>query len=146
MRDQLQIVTAIVRRADDLLMVLQAGPDEKPGWTVPGGRVEPGEFVTDALVREVKEETGLTVLDLGRLAFTAQVDKRRDGWFATVWDRARAQEHPRKFRVNVLPRRCADPTSGIGSACAKREFSGLQAVASISEAEDAPTAGGQSNR
>jgi len=65
--------------------VLQAGPGEEAYWTVPGGRAEPGEFVTDALVREVREETGLVVRDPGRLAFAAQVDDRQDGWFATVW-------------------------------------------------------------
>ena len=65
-------------------MVRQAGPGEEPAWTVPGGRVE-GEFVTDAVVRGVREETGVTVLDPGYLAFTAQVDQREEGWFATVW-------------------------------------------------------------
>jgi 8-oxo-dGTP diphosphatase len=82
---ELQIAAAIVRRGDELLMVRQAGPGEEPAWTVPGGRIEPGEFVTDALVREVREETGIAVLDPGRLAFLAQVDERRNGWFATVW-------------------------------------------------------------
>lgn len=84
MRD-VEIVTALVRRGGDLLMVRQAGPGEAPFWTVPGGRVEPGEFVTEALVREVHEETGIVVRDPGRLAFTVQVDERREGWFGTVW-------------------------------------------------------------
>jgi len=30
-------------------------------WDVPGGRIEPHEEVRDGLVREVKEESGLTV-------------------------------------------------------------------------------------
>ena len=30
-------------------------------WGVPGGRIEPGESVMEAALREVKEETGLTV-------------------------------------------------------------------------------------
>ncbi|MEG4277557.1 NUDIX domain-containing protein [Microcoleus sp. MON1_C1] len=30
-------------------------------WGLPGGRIEPGESVTEAAVREVYEETGLTV-------------------------------------------------------------------------------------
>lgn len=80
-----QIVTALLRRAGELLMVRQAGPGEEPVWTVPGGRDEPGEFVTEALRREVLEETGIAVTDPGKVAFTAQVDHRRDGWFATVW-------------------------------------------------------------
>ena len=66
-------------------MVLQAGPGEKPYWTVPGGAAEPGEFVSDTLVREVLEETGISILEPGRLAFTAQVDDRSIGYFATVW-------------------------------------------------------------
>ncbi len=33
------------------------------GYTLPGGHIEPGESIVDAVVREMKEETGLTVLD-----------------------------------------------------------------------------------
>lgn len=33
------------------------------GYTLPGGHVEKGESIVDAVVREMKEETGLTVMN-----------------------------------------------------------------------------------
>lgn len=54
-------VGAIVVRDDSLLMI-QRGKDPGRGlWSVPGGRLERGEHVADALKREVIEETGLTI-------------------------------------------------------------------------------------
>ena len=42
-------------------------------WELPGGKVEKGEFFTDALVREIKEETNLDV-NVGDFAEAIQND------------------------------------------------------------------------
>jgi len=42
-------------------LVQRANPPGVGCWTVPGGRVEPGESVTAAVERELHEETALTV-------------------------------------------------------------------------------------
>lgn len=53
---------AVVRDAGGRLLLVQRGKDPEAGrWTLPGGRVEPGETPADAAAREVTEETGLVV-------------------------------------------------------------------------------------
>jgi 8-oxo-dGTP diphosphatase len=55
-------VGAVVwRGADRLLLVRRGQPPRQGEWSLPGGRVEPGETLRQALVREVAEETSLTV-------------------------------------------------------------------------------------
>jgi 8-oxo-dGTP diphosphatase len=55
-------VGAIVRDGAGRLLLIQRGHDPEAGrWSLPGGRIEPGESDTRALVREMIEETGLTV-------------------------------------------------------------------------------------
>jgi 8-oxo-dGTP diphosphatase len=67
------IVAALIRRGDEVLMVQQQGPnDPAPGWALPGGVVEPGERLLQALAREVREETGLAIGDAGQLLYVAE--------------------------------------------------------------------------
>src|SRR5215468_9537567 len=44
-----------------LLVVRRAHEPGRGLWSIPGGRVEPGEDDPAAVIREVAEETGLTV-------------------------------------------------------------------------------------
>ena len=58
---------AIITDATGRLLLIQRGHEPEEGrWSVPGGRVRPGESDWYALVREVREETGLDV-EPGRL-------------------------------------------------------------------------------
>ena len=73
--ETLVIVAAIIRRGDEILLVEQQGPnDPTSSWALPGGRVEPGELLIDALAREVREETGLVVAMIGQLAYLVQAE------------------------------------------------------------------------
>jgi len=55
-------VGAIIKDGSGRLLLIQRGHDPEAGcWSLPGGRVEAGETDGQALIREVREETGLTV-------------------------------------------------------------------------------------
>ncbi len=54
-------VGALILRHDDVLLVERGRPPLAGCWSLPGGVVETGERLEDALVREVFEETGLEV-------------------------------------------------------------------------------------
>ncbi|WP_406312112.1 NUDIX domain-containing protein [Streptosporangium sp. NBC_01639] len=59
---------AIIRDGSGRLLLIRRGHPPGEGlWSLPGGRIGPGESDSDAVVREVAEETGLTVTP-GRLA------------------------------------------------------------------------------
>jgi 8-oxo-dGTP diphosphatase len=65
-------VLAVTVRDTRVLLVRRANPPDQGKWGFPGGRVELGEPIKDAALRELKEETGvdadavevLTVLDV----------------------------------------------------------------------------------
>ncbi|MCH8491464.1 MAG: NUDIX hydrolase [Oceanicaulis sp.] len=54
-------VGAVIWRGDDVLLIRRARAPFEGQWSIPGGKVEFGETLEDALVREVREETGVEI-------------------------------------------------------------------------------------
>jgi 8-oxo-dGTP diphosphatase len=60
--DRIPCAGALVRdERGRLLVILRSQPPAEGTWSLPGGRIEPGESAESACVREVAEETGLAV-------------------------------------------------------------------------------------
>ena len=60
-RESVEFVNmCMIKNGDKLLVQDRVSPDW-PGITFPGGHVERGESFVDAVIREVREETGLTI-------------------------------------------------------------------------------------
>jgi 8-oxo-dGTP diphosphatase len=75
-------VGAVVRDDRGRLLLVRRGTEPAKGrWSVPGGRIEPGETAVEAVVRELLEETGLQVVVTG-LAGTVE----RTGPSGVVYD------------------------------------------------------------
>jgi mutator protein MutT len=53
-------VAGVVLAGERVLLVRRANPPSQGLWSLPGGAVEVGEGLAAALVREVREETGIT--------------------------------------------------------------------------------------
>src|SRR4051812_34308828 len=58
-RNPIPTVDAIIELGDGIVLIERRG--EPPGWALPGGFVDEGEWLADACVREAKEETTLDV-------------------------------------------------------------------------------------
>lgn len=48
---------------DDKILLQDRVKNDWKGFTLPGGHIEIGESIVDAIIREMKEETGLTVVN-----------------------------------------------------------------------------------
>ena len=66
----------IIKNDDNEILILKRHPKSKTDpemWELPGGKVEKGEHFTNALVREIKEETSLDA-DVGDFCEAVQND------------------------------------------------------------------------
>lgn len=70
-------VSAIIVSEERILLVRRGCEPNKGLWSLPGGSIEPGETMREALAREVMEETSLTV-EVGEVAAVHEVISREN--------------------------------------------------------------------
>jgi ADP-ribose pyrophosphatase YjhB (NUDIX family) len=67
------------RSTDRILFLLRSGEKHDSTWALPGGKIEPGETITDALSRELREELSWDRGDSKLMPL--ELFKSRDGRF-----------------------------------------------------------------
>ena len=61
--ENVELTVLCLLEEDDKILLQNRVKKDWQGYALPGGHVEPGESFVDAVIREMKEETGLTVTD-----------------------------------------------------------------------------------
>ena len=72
-------VSAAVFRNGRVLIVRRARPPARDVYTLPGGGVELGETLEQAVIREIKEETALTIAPVGLAGYRQAIARDGDG-------------------------------------------------------------------
>jgi len=72
-------VSAAIVRDGKILLVRRARPPAHGLFSLPGGVVEVGETLMQAVIREVREETSLAIAPVGLAGFREAITRDRDG-------------------------------------------------------------------
>ncbi|MBP3569368.1 MAG: 8-oxo-dGTP diphosphatase [Lachnospiraceae bacterium] len=59
--EQVELTCLCMIYKDDMILLQNRVKKDWKGYTLPGGHIEPGESFVDAVIREMKEETGLDI-------------------------------------------------------------------------------------
>lgn len=61
--ERVELTVLCLVHKDNAYLLQDRVKDDWKGYTIPGGHIEVGESIVDAVIREMKEETGLTVIN-----------------------------------------------------------------------------------
>ena len=81
-------VGLVVWRENEVLLIRRANPPYQGCWSIPGGKVEFGETLHEAALRELKEETGVDAVITGLLAVVDGVFPDHDRHYVMIDYRA----------------------------------------------------------
>lgn len=70
---------AVVVRDQQVLLVRRANPPDQGMWGYPGGKIDAGETLAQAALRELHEETGISAEAIGVLTALDAFDRDADG-------------------------------------------------------------------
>ncbi len=59
--EQAELTVLCLLQKDDSILLQDRKKNDWKGYVLPGGHIETGESIVDAVIREMREETGLTV-------------------------------------------------------------------------------------
>lgn len=79
------VKVCIINENNEVLLLRESGEyadgTHVAQYDIPGGRISPGEMLEDALIREVYEETGLTITDATLMdVYDTINEKRGEKW------------------------------------------------------------------
>ncbi|MDQ6614135.1 MAG: NUDIX domain-containing protein [Actinomycetota bacterium] len=115
MGDQPEVCVGAIALAEDQLLLIRRGRGPAGGrWSVPGGRVQLGETLAEAVVRELVEETGLEAMCD---QFVGWVERIGEGYHHLILD----------FAVTVL----STDAPNAGDDAAEAAWVPLDQVASL---------------
>jgi ADP-ribose pyrophosphatase YjhB (NUDIX family) len=72
-------VGVVVWRGQELLLIRRSRPPRLGQWSLPGGAQHLGETLAEAAAREVREETGLELLELRLITTLDLIEKDAQG-------------------------------------------------------------------
>jgi mutator protein MutT len=104
------VAVAVLIRSDGAALLAQRPHDKvySGHWEFPGGKIEPGELVAEALKREIREELGIEIV-------------RAHPWITRVFTYPHATVRLRFYRVTARMRstsiRSCRPTARCCAAC-----------------------------
>lgn len=78
-------VGVVIVKGSNVLLIKRGQPPREGEWSIPGGTQELGETVRETAVREVMEETGLTIANLRLIDVVDAFGKHPDGTLRTQW-------------------------------------------------------------